>query len=121
MQKENKIEKTFDQIIQNGFNIDTAPFHEKVVILITTAQGIIDNGGFQYFFENKFENNTNPNEFVKAFEAIDAHESANAIKKAIEMNEIHENNNYDNLDVILFKESEANYKKLEKYINNEFA
>ncbi len=118
MPKEDIIDKTFDHIIQKGFDVNTSSLQDKVVVLVTTAQGIIDNGGFQYFFENEFEGDPNLQDFVSVFEQIGALESAGAIKKAIEINASNEHGEFDALDAIMFKESESNYNKLREYIRH---
>lgn len=52
---------------------------------IEQAQGVIDNGGFQYFFENDWPENPPYSLFVNAFRRIGAHEAADCIQEAVEM------------------------------------
>jgi hypothetical protein len=52
---------------------------------IEQAQGIIDNGGLQYFFENDWPENPSYSVFVDAFRRIGAVEAADCIQDAVEM------------------------------------
>jgi hypothetical protein len=52
---------------------------------VEQAQGIIDNGGFQYFFENDWPKNPSYSVFVDAFRRIGAIEAADCIEDAVEM------------------------------------
>lgn len=49
------------------------------------AQGIIDNGGFQYFFENDWPENPEYSLFVDSFRRIGAAEAADCIQDAASM------------------------------------
>jgi hypothetical protein len=52
---------------------------------VEQAQGIIDNGGFQYFFENDWPENPEYAVFVDAFRRIGAAEAADCIQDAVSM------------------------------------
>ena len=52
---------------------------------IEQAQGIIDNGGFQYFFENDWPENPSYSVFVDAFRRIGAQEAADCLQDAVEL------------------------------------
>ena len=69
--------------VENDISELTVP--EQVVITIYSAQGLIDNGGFQYFFENDFPNKPNYRTFIKAYTEIGAKIEANSLKKAVSM------------------------------------
>ena len=120
MDKEDIIDCIFKKIIANGFDVNTSPLTHKVVILVYSAQGIIDNGGFEYFFENPFEGNPDYQCFVKSFFQIGAIECSEAIKKAIKLNALEENSKFTELDHILYENSEENYNKLRAYVENNF-
>jgi hypothetical protein len=78
------LDRVFEKITARpDFNINTASQVEQVVVLVTTAQGLIDNGGFAYFFENDFEGKPDYQLFVNAFDAIGATESAQAFREAL--------------------------------------
>lgn len=55
----------------------------QTVVAIYTAQGIIDNGGFQYFFESDFPNNPNYKLFSLSYKRIGAESAAENIDKAV--------------------------------------
>jgi hypothetical protein len=52
---------------------------------VEQAQGIIDNGSFQYFFENDWPENPSYSLFVDAFRRIGAQEAAACIQDAVQM------------------------------------
>lgn len=55
----------------------------RTVAIIWTAQGIIDNGGLQYFFESDFPGRPPYSIFVEAYRAIGADEAASALADAV--------------------------------------
>ena len=120
MQKRDNIDETFDKIMASGFNVNTAPLQNKVVVMITTAQGIIDNGGFDYFFESEFEDSPDMQDFVTVYKEIGAIESAVAIEKALKINASGMLAIYDALNEVMFRESDSNFKKLSEYIERKF-
>ena len=104
------IYSTYEKIIEKEFDVNKSPFLEKVVVMVTAAQGIIDNGGFDYFFEDQFEGNPDYEEFVKVFNEIGARESAEAIQKAIALNKQNRINKFEELDSIVIDQSKSNYQ-----------
>ena len=52
---------------------------------VEQAQGVIDNGGFQYFFENDWPDNPEYAVFIDAFRRIGAVEAADCIQDAVRM------------------------------------
>jgi hypothetical protein len=59
--------------------------HLLTVWAVEQAQGVIDNGGFQYFFENDWPENPAYSVFMDAFRRIGADEAADCIHDAMEM------------------------------------
>ncbi len=57
----------------------------QTVVLVHTAQGIIDNGGLQYFFESDFPRKPPYSIFVDAYRAIGANEEADALADAVKL------------------------------------
>ncbi len=55
----------------------------QTVLLIYSAQGIIDNGGFHYFFESDFPNNPPYTVFIDAYRRIGAQDAADALAAAV--------------------------------------
>lgn len=84
-------------------------------MLLHAAQGIIDNGGFEYFFESPFEGNPDMEDFPRVFDAIGATASAAAVQEAL-TRASRPDAGYDDLNQVLWRESERNYALLEKYI-----
>jgi hypothetical protein len=57
----------------------------RTVVLVHAAQGIIDNGGLQYFFESDFPGQPPYSVFVDAYRAIGADEEASALAEAVKL------------------------------------
>jgi hypothetical protein len=57
----------------------------QTVVVIYTAQGIIDNGGLEYFYESNFDGNPRYSTFVDAYRRIGAENAANCIEKTMAM------------------------------------
>jgi hypothetical protein len=55
----------------------------QVVLLVDSAQGIIDNGGLQYFYEVDFEEQGPYSDFVHAYRAIGAEGAASLLERSI--------------------------------------
>jgi hypothetical protein len=55
----------------------------QVVLLVDSAQGIIDNGGLQYFYEVDFEEQGPYSETVAAYRAIGAEDAAALLERSI--------------------------------------
>jgi hypothetical protein len=51
---------------------------------VEKAQGITDNGGLQYFFENDWPDNPPYSIFINAFREIGAREAADCLQKAVD-------------------------------------
>jgi hypothetical protein len=64
-------------------NLSCTPLPLQTVLVIDSAQGIIDNGGFQYFFEADFPGMPDYSTFIDAYERIGAISCANAIREAL--------------------------------------
>jgi hypothetical protein len=59
-----------------------APEPIRVAMTVCTAQGIIDNGGLQYFYEADFEGRCPYSDFVDAYRSIGALEAADLIDRS---------------------------------------
>jgi hypothetical protein len=57
----------------------------RTVFLLQAAQGIIDNGGLQYFFEADFEDHVSYEEFCDAYRRVGADDAAVALQSAVAM------------------------------------
>lgn len=59
------------------------PLPVRTVVLVHAAQGIIDNGGLQYFFESDFPDQPPYSIFVDAYREIGAEDEANTLAAAV--------------------------------------
>ena len=88
-----KQEVMFDKIVdfcqgklkKVGNDISKLSFPEQVVVVIYSAQGVIDNGGFQYFFERDFPNKPDYAVFIRAYAEIGAVIEAKSLETAVSM------------------------------------
>lgn len=68
-----------------GGDVLKLPEALQTVVVVETAQGIIDNGGLEYFFESDFPNNPPYSFFVDVFRRIEAEDVAYCIEHASRM------------------------------------
>jgi len=106
---------TMRRITAQGFDPHLASWEHKVCVMLHAAQGIIDNGGFEYFFEAPFEGHPALDDFPRVFEAVGAYVSAAAIREAIKRAQL-PGATYDDLDAVLWRESPNNLQLLSTYI-----
>ncbi len=59
------------------------PFALQPVAYLLTAQAIIDNGGFQYFFESEWPFKPPYSKFVESYRAIGADGPADKLERAV--------------------------------------
>ena len=57
----------------------------RTLLQVHAAQGVIDNGGLQYFFESDFPDYPEYGEFAAAFRRIGANEEALLLEEAVEL------------------------------------
>jgi hypothetical protein len=72
----------FAQLARAKGKIDSLTPQLRAFIQVHSAQGIIDNGGLQYFFECNWEGNPPYSSFVDAYRTIGAKEAADALERA---------------------------------------
>ena len=58
---------------------------QQTVAILYSVQAIIDNGGFQYLFENDFPDHPSYSRFVDAYRRIGANAAAELLEKAVGM------------------------------------
>jgi hypothetical protein len=109
------INATVDRLVQRGFDPVHAPFAHKVAVMLVTAQGLIDNGGFEYLFGNRFRQEPRMEDFIAVYEAVGAPKSAQAFREALASWKSGKAS-YAAFDAVLWSSSESNYEKLEAYI-----
>jgi hypothetical protein len=71
--------KQLDKVDDNPMKL-AEPY--KTFVLVYNAQGVIDNGGFKYFFENDWPTQTPYSEFADAYQRIGRTEAASALRAA---------------------------------------
>jgi uncharacterized protein DUF4375 len=67
----------------DDLDVSELPEEHRVVLLVTSAQGIISNGGFNYLFEGSFKGDPHYLLTAGAFEAIGCQKAANAFQEAL--------------------------------------
>ena len=109
--------ETFDRIVNRGFDPRNSSFPDRVVVLVVSAQGIIDNGGFAYFHSLPFDPPADPEDFERVYTEIGADECAAAFREALTRHRAQAADaNYDDLDVVLNGASEEIYARLTGWI-----
>lgn len=70
-----------------GEDSDTNDFpeNERVIVLVWTAIGIIENGGFKYLFQSEFPGDSSYRQMFQAFRTINASSAIEAIKRAFDL------------------------------------
>ena len=61
------------------------PVEFPTFLIVESAQGIIDNGGLQYFFESDWDDKPPYQEFCDAYARIEAREAAKWLAEAVEL------------------------------------
>jgi hypothetical protein len=109
--------ETFDRIVNRGFDPRNSSFPDRVVVLVVSAQGIIDNGGFAYFHSLPFDPPADPEDFERVYTEIGADECAAAFREALTRHRAQAADaNYDDLDLLLNGASEEIYARLTGWI-----
>lgn len=63
-----------------GGDLQALPIELQTLLLVESAQGIIDNGGLEYFYEADFPNNPPYTLFVEAYRRIGATAAADCLE-----------------------------------------
>jgi hypothetical protein len=66
-------------------DVSKLPFELKIVAIVHAAQGVIDNGGLQYFFEADFPGKPPYSLFVDAYREIGASDAALVLEQAVSL------------------------------------
>ena len=69
-----------DRLQAAGGDLLALPIELQTLLLVESAQGIIDNGGLAYFYEADFPNNPPYVLFVEAYRRIGAHAAADCLE-----------------------------------------
>jgi hypothetical protein len=66
-------------------DLSKLPVELRIVVIVQAAQGVIDNGGLQYFFEVDFPDKPPYSMFVDAYREIGASDAALVLDKAVSL------------------------------------
>jgi hypothetical protein len=72
-----------DRLEAAGGDMSRLPEPLQVVLLIDGAQGVIDNGGYVYFFEEDWPNIPSYDDFISAYEAIGCEQQAVDLRRVV--------------------------------------
>jgi hypothetical protein len=75
----------FERLEDADGSLAKLPLPLQTVAVIYAAQGVIDNGGLEYFYEADYPNNPPYSLFVAAYRRIGANEAADCIAKTAAM------------------------------------
>ena len=73
----------FSELEKVNGNIDALPVPLRTVVVIYSAQGVIDNGGLEYFFGNDFPDNPPYQIFIDVYREIGANSAAAIFEKSL--------------------------------------
>jgi hypothetical protein len=95
-----------------GGDMGQLPEPLQTVVIVQTAQGIIDNGGLEYFYESDFPGNPPYSMFVETFRRIGAEAVASCIEETSHMfpfsqPHLHESRRQQWLDTVKHDEQHA--------------
>ena len=88
----------------------------RTIIAIYSVQGILDNGGFEYLFENKFNDRMPIEVFYKSYENIGLDKMAKLLAKTYRKKDNLQE--FKLLDDEMFKLSNEVWQKLDDFIEN---
>jgi hypothetical protein len=78
-------EHTYKELEQLGGDPSKLDIPKQTVAVLYSVQAIIDNGGFQYLFENDFPFNPPYSQFADAYRRIGSVAAAEKLEKAVAM------------------------------------
>jgi Domain of unknown function (DUF4375) len=76
---------TYAQLKLFGGDINRLAIPVQTVAVINSAQGVIDNGGLEYFFESDFDGAPEYSFFVEIYRRIGAESAASCIEESAAM------------------------------------
>ncbi|MFZ1931120.1 MAG: DUF4375 domain-containing protein [Candidatus Sulfotelmatobacter sp.] len=75
----------YEELDRLGGDLSKLDVPQQTVAILYSEQAIIDNGGFQYLFENDLPGNLPYSKVVEAYRRIGAHGAAERLEKAVAM------------------------------------
>ena len=82
-------EYTYKELERLGGDPAKLDLPQQTVAILYSVQAIVDNGGFQYLFENDFPHDPPYSKFVEAYRRIGADQAAERLEKAVEIGRAH--------------------------------
>src|SRR5579863_7069036 len=76
-------EYTYNELERLGGDPSKLDLPQQTVAILYSVQAIIDNGGFQYLFENDFPSDPPYSNFAEAYRRIGANAAAERLEKAV--------------------------------------
>lgn len=78
-------EFTYKELERIGGDPSKLDIPQQTVAILYSVQAIVDNGGFQYLFENDFPFSPPYSKFIEAYRRIGANQAAERLARAVEM------------------------------------
>lgn len=66
-------------------DIELLPKPVQIFMLVYAAQGVIDNGGYCYFFESDWPSNPPYSSFINAYSEIGCHKQSKELSRVVSM------------------------------------
>lgn len=110
------IHDAFDRILGRDFHPLRSSFADRVVVLVVSAQGLVDNGGFAYFHGLPFDPPADPEDFERVYAAIGAERCAAAFREALDRQRRGGAVDWSDLDDIVISSSDEVYGRLSAWI-----
>lgn len=110
------IHDAFDRILARDFHPQRSSFADRVVVLVVSAQGLVDNGGFAYFHGLPFDPPADPEDFERVYEAIGAVACADAFRDALARQRRGGEIDWSDLDEVVMAASDEVYGRLSAWI-----
>lgn len=110
------IHDAFDRILARDFHPRRSSFADRVVVLVVSAQGLVDNGGFAYFHGLPFDPPADPEDFERVYAAIGADACADAFREALARHRRGGEIDWSDLDDVVVSASDEVYGRLSAWI-----
>ncbi|MBK8794753.1 MAG: DUF4375 domain-containing protein [Holophaga sp.] len=97
------------------------PMTVQILLLVYSAQGVIDNGGFQYFFEMDWPGHPEYLAFSDAYRAIGANDAATCIDKAVSFFDFENPERFENQRILFMNTLPEGHQffKLSDYVSGD--
>lgn len=77
-------DRAFAELEALGGDLSGLSEAARHLVLATSAQGVIDNGGYRSFFESDWPGTPDYSRFVEAYEAIGCHPQAEDLRRVVD-------------------------------------